>query len=235
MTETDFVQYTFEALFPQGFNSTNTVACVGICHDELTRSFRKATSKVWGEAYDLSSVAGVLFLGEQSQKSRDSFGNPIDPDQPHYVIYTMPHISINNNGEVSLCQRPNRTGSASACGALIAFQRELANGYMSVELDPYDKKKNRHKQALFHKVKSGQIPSIINLVKLTSRIVMEDLKQMIALVADENPSITDTNLHTYAIYSGILIHTPDRQNYVWSDESVVVTPEQHQAQKSVAE
>lgn len=235
MTEADFVQHTFEALFPQGFNSTNTVACVGICHDEATRSFRKAVSQVWGEACDLSSVAGVLFLGDQSHHSRDSFGNRIDANQPHYVIYAMPHISINNNGEVGLCQRPSRTGSASACGALNAFHRELANGYMSLELDPYDKKKNRHKQALFRKVKSGEIPSTINLAKLTNRIVMEDLKKMIALIADENPSNAETNLQTYAIYSGILIHTPDRQNFVWSDESYVVTPKHHHAQQPIAE
>ncbi len=138
-----------------------------------------------------------------------------------YVIYTMPHITIGSGGEIGLCQRPSRAGASSACGALVAFRRELASGYLSVELDPYDKKENRLKQNLFRKVKSGQIPSLVNLVKLTHQIILEDLKHMIDLVA----SSADTTHHplqrNYAIFGGIQIHGPDQRNYVWPGETIV--------------
>lgn len=221
MLEADFVKHTYLILLDYGFDKTNTIACVGICHDEVTRSLRDEIRKTWGKVFNLSSVAGILFMGKADFRTVNQDAFKVDEGEC-YVIYTMPHITIGSSGEIGLCQRPSRTGASSACGALVAFRRELASGYLSVELDPYDKKKNHLKQNLFRKVKSGQIPSLVNLVKLTHQIILEDLKHIIDLVA----SSADTTHHplqrNYAIFGGVQIHGPDQKNYVWPGESIVV-------------
>lgn len=220
MLEADFVKHTYLTLLDHGFDTANTIACVGICHDEVTHSLRDEIRETWGEVFHLSSVAGMLFMGKAGFRTINQDIFKMDEGE-RYVIYTMPHIMIGSSGEIGLCQRPSRAGASSACGALVAFRRELASGYLSVELDPYDKKENHLKQNLFRKVKSGQIPSLVNLVKLTHQVILEDLERIIDLVA----SSVDTTHHpfhcNYAIFGGIQIHGPDQKNYVWPGEAIV--------------
>jgi hypothetical protein len=236
MLEADFVKHTYLTLLDHGFDKVNTIACAGLCHDEVTRSLRDEIRETWGEVFNLSSMAGILFIGKAGfgTVNQDTFKirvpSGVDEGE-RYVIYTMPHITIGSSGEIGLCQRPSRAGASSACGALVAFRRELASGYLSIELDPHDKKENRLKQNLFRKVKSGQIPSLVNLVKLTHQIILEDLKHMIDLVA----SLADTTHHplqcNYAIFGGVQIHGPDQKNYVWPGESIVAPLNSYSARR----
>lgn len=230
MLEADFVKHTYLTLLDHGFDKANTIACAGLCHDEVTRSLRDEIQEIWGEVFNLSSAAGILFISEVGFRSVNQDAFRVDKGE-RYVIYTMPHITIGSCGEIGLCQRPSRAGASSACGALVAFRRELASGYLSVELDPYDKKKNHLKQNLFRKVKSGQIPNLANLVKLTHQIILEDLKHIIDLVA----SSADTTHHplqrNYAIFGGVQIHGPDQKNYVWPGESIVAPLNSYSARR----
>eukprot|EP00241_Pyramimonas_parkeae_P023442 CAMPEP_0114300850 /NCGR_PEP_ID=MMETSP0059-20121206/13783_1 /TAXON_ID=36894 /ORGANISM="Pyramimonas parkeae, Strain CCMP726" /LENGTH=284 /DNA_ID=CAMNT_0001423529 /DNA_START=411 /DNA_END=1261 /DNA_ORIENTATION=- len=45
-----------------------------------------------------------------------------------YVFIVGPHIAISSEGEVGAVERPGRPGLSGACGAIIAFNNELAGG-----------------------------------------------------------------------------------------------------------
>ncbi len=48
-------------LTPLGFDAANTIACVGVCRDEMTRSFVEGVQRSWGEAFNFSSLAGCCW------------------------------------------------------------------------------------------------------------------------------------------------------------------------------
>lgn len=220
MLEADFVRHTYHLLLESGFDKGNTLACVGLCHDEVTHSLRKEIQKTWGEIFNLASVAGLFFVSQRSYSAVNQELTPAE-EGTRYVLYTMPHITIDVDGEISLCQRPSLAGASSACGALVAFRRELSSSYLSVELDPHDRKKSRLKQSLFGKVNSGQIPCLVSLTKLTHKIIVEDLKQMIELVTSTADTPDQEPQRHYAILSGIQIHGPDQRNYIWPGEFIM--------------
>lgn len=220
MPEADFVRHTYHLLLKYGFDKGNTLVCVGLCHDEVTHSLRKEIRKMWGDVFNLASVAGLFFVS-QRRCSTINQAIALPEEGTRYILYTMPHITIGVNGEISLCQRPSLAGASSACGALVAFRRELASGYLSIELDPHDRKKSRLKQSLSEKVKSGQVPCLVSLTKLTHKIILEDLKQMIELVASTTDPPHQAFQRQYAILGGIQIHGPDQRNYIWPGEFIM--------------
>ncbi len=63
-TEVDFVKKTYNALKKFGFNDDNTIAAVCVCRDEISQSLRSIIKHVWGEAFNLSSLASNVFCGK---------------------------------------------------------------------------------------------------------------------------------------------------------------------------
>ncbi len=59
-----FLRAVHSHLVPLGFEAANTIACVGVCRDEITRSFVDGVQRTWGEAFNFSSLGGLLFLGK---------------------------------------------------------------------------------------------------------------------------------------------------------------------------
>jgi len=61
MAEREFVQQTYRALSDYGFSKGNTIASVGVCRDEMTRSLVSLVEESWGDVFNMSSLAGMLF------------------------------------------------------------------------------------------------------------------------------------------------------------------------------
>ncbi len=64
LPEGDFLQRSYDALQGHGFSDKNSIACVSVCRDEITRSLVDGIQKIWGEAFNFSSLGGMLFLGK---------------------------------------------------------------------------------------------------------------------------------------------------------------------------
>src|SRR4030065_1102093 len=63
-TEIDFVKKTYNSLKELGFNDDNSIAATCICRDEISQSLRSVIKHMWGEAFNLSSLAGMFFAGK---------------------------------------------------------------------------------------------------------------------------------------------------------------------------
>ena len=63
-TEVEFVKKSYDVLKGFGFNDDNAIASVCVCRDEISQSMRSIVKHMWGEAFNLSSLAGMFTAGK---------------------------------------------------------------------------------------------------------------------------------------------------------------------------
>jgi hypothetical protein len=207
ISEADYVSKTYEVLSFQGFYRKNSIPCVGVCRDEITRSFVDRIQTVWGNAFNFSGLGGMLFLGKTGFFAAHQHA-PIELEREHYVYFTMAHIAIDEQGEMGNCQRPGRSEVSGACGALIAFRKEMLEGRLKLELDPDDMEQSLLKYRLFRKIEYGNLPDLVTLTHIAHKVILEDLEHLIE-------ETVDYKVNDFAVLSGIQIHGPSRKQYIW--------------------
>lgn len=213
-SEAEFIGASYQALSDYGFNAENTIACVGTCRDEITKSISALIHDSWGEAFSIAGLAGMLFLGKTGLTAANHHA-PIEGGKERYVYYVMPHIGIDADGNIGACQRPGRSEPSSACGALLAFQSALQNESVPKHIDFDDLEQSLLSQRLQKAVGSDNVPDLVGLTRLTHRTIIADLEHLISLTVDTKQS-------DYAIVSGIQIHGPDHTQLVWPGTAYVV-------------
>jgi hypothetical protein len=209
-----FVQSTQAALHAYGFSSHNSIACAGVCRDEITRPLVDAIQEAWGEAFNFSSLAGMLFLGKTGFLAAQNH-SPRADGREHYIFYALTHIALGEQGEIGLCYRTGRDEPSNACGALAALQVELAAGELDLSLDPLDVEMSLIKKRLAPLIAPGVQPDLLDLTRLAHRAIQEDLEAMLKLTIQPGPA-------DYAVFTGIQIHAPDRATFVWPGSSYAV-------------
>ena len=205
-TEADFVRKTFEALNKFDFNADNTIACVGVCRDEITQPLITLIRETWGESFNLSSLAGMFFAGKTGLSAAMHHAPNVDGKE-RYVYYALPHIAIDDEVQVGQCCRTGREGKSVACGALNAFHKEMTGGKMNFTIDNEDVEQSLLKMRLIKEIPYGQVPGLLELTRITQMVIQNDLESTLK-------NIVDTQKNDYAIMTGIQIHAPDG-NYVW--------------------
>lgn len=203
----DFVRRTYDELRPHGFKADNAIACVSLCRDELTHPLLEDIQKTWGQAFNFSSLAGMIFLGKTGFQAAYHHA-PNRGGRERYVFFTLPHIAVSADGQIGVTYRAGRKQPSHACGALLAFQKELESGSPRLELDPDDVEQSLLKQHLSRKLKPGEVPDLVGMTKLAQTTILEELERMIGLTVD--PGRSD-----YALLSGVQIHGPDRRDFVY--------------------
>ena len=206
LTEAQFIEDSHRALNVYGFYGPNSISCVSVCRDEITYPLVDKIYQTWGEAFNFSSLAGMLFLGKTGFNAAHHHAPTIE-GRERYVYFAMAHIAIDADGEIGRCQRPGQHETSGACGALMAFRNEMLDGQLNIELDPDDIEQSLLKHRLFPKIKYGDVPDLITLTKITWQTITEDLERIISLTVNLNHS-------DYAVLTGIQIHGSEN-NYVW--------------------
>ena len=197
----DYVKRTFEAVLPFGLVSANTLAMVGVCRDELTDALAEPLRAQWGPPFRMSGMAGMLFLGLAGMRAAQ-FHAPGQDGRQRFVIYVMPHIGIDCDGRVGHVKRPGQDKTTTACGALMQFQSELADGRLLTDLDPFDLEMSLLRQRLMRAIPYGEVPDIVALTAIARDAIVDDLVRTAARMH----SWRDADI---AVFSGIQIHTPD--------------------------
>lgn len=210
----DFVDDSLHILKPFGFQSSNTMACASVCRDELTRPLINNINEVWGRLFNFSSLAGMLYLGVTGFKAAHHH-SPNTEGTERYVYFAFPHIAFDENGVPGNCRRPGRQEMSHACGALLNVIQDLSQGSVELELNQDDLEQSLLMQRLFRKIRYGEIPDLVTLTKIAHSVIREDLERMIQLTVDRS-SIP------YAVFTGIQIHGPENQTWIWTDTSYVV-------------
>lgn len=184
-----------------GFTAENAIACVGLCRDELSRELRARIQGAWGEAFNFSGLAGMLFVGRTGFMAAHAHA-PISGGRERYVYFAMPHIAIDGAGTVGACARTGRPGPSSACGALVAFLAELRGSRVRLTTDPLDLEQTLLQQRLMEVVPHDHRPDLVEITRAARRIIADDLERMIKLTLD--PEQADC-----LAFTGIQIHGPD--------------------------
>lgn len=207
-TESDFVEKTYAELNKFGFNASNTIACAGICRDEISQSLIEAICRRWGYVFNLSSLAGMFFAGKTGLTAA-MHHSPIVDGKERYVFYSMPHIAICADGKVGVCYRTGRHGESTACGVLALFQKEISSGFgvRDLELNNDDIEMSLIKMRLLRELPPNHVPDLLELTKITQKVIQKDIEYALNAMVDKKKS-------DYALISGIQIHGPDR-NYIW--------------------
>lgn len=214
IAEEEFVHRSAEALRPFGFTRETAIACVGVCRDEIAQPLAALVKETWGEAFVFSSLAGMLFLGKTGFLAAEHH-SPVLGGRERYVFFALPHIAIGAQGEIGQCVRPGRSEPSSACGALTAFQGELARGQVHTGLDPDDIEYSLLKQRLLPRLRWGSSPDLVEITRRAYEVITEDANRLAA--ATVNTAHAD-----YAILTGIQVHGPEG-NSVWPGKQRVVT------------
>ena len=213
LKEVDYVKKTYNALKAFGFNDDNSIASVCVCRDEISQTIRSIIKHVWGEAFNFSSLAGMFTAGKTGLKAAMHHAPQVDGKE-RYVFYVVPHIAINEDGKSGFCKRRGIKEDSSACGALCLFLSELHQGKLHIKLYEEDIEESLIKRRLLKEIPYGHVPDLIELTKITRKVIQEDLEQVIE-------KVVDTGKSDYGVFTGIQIHAPD-VNYIWPADSYVV-------------
>lgn len=205
-TEVDFVKKTYAVFKDFGFHDENSIASICICRDEISQSMRSVVKHLWGEAFNLSSLAGMFFAGKTGLRAAMHHA-PMVGGRERYVFYALPHVAIDAWGRVGVCRREGRDEESTACGALAAFQKEMASGKLNVSMDSEDVEQSLVRMRLLREIPYGRVPDLLELTRAALAAVQTDLENTIRAVV--NPEKSD-----YAVATGIQIHGPEG-NYVW--------------------
>lgn len=208
-TEVDFVRKTYDALKKLGFNDDNTIAATCICRDEIAQSLRSIIKHIWGgEAFNLSSLAGMFFAGKTGLLAAMHHA-PVVDGKERYVFYALPHIAINEDGRIGICKRAGREGESTACGALNAFQKELKNPLVLPLLkggewgwDMGDIEYSLIKIRLSKKIPFNKVPDLLELTRIAQTAIHADIENTLK-------AVVNTAKSDYALITSIQIHGPE--------------------------
>ncbi|WP_141266680.1 hypothetical protein [Thermodesulfovibrio sp. Kuro-1] len=210
--EYEFLKKSYDVLKGYGFNDDNAIASVCICRDEISQTVRSHVKRMWGEAFNFSSLAGLFTAGKTGLKAFISHAPKVEGKE-RYVFYAFSHIAIDENENMGVCKRKGLEKS-HACGALCLFLNELSGGKINIRLDEEDIEESLLKRRILRELKYGEVPDLLTLTKITLKVIVEDLENIIEKVVDSKKA-------DYAVISGIQIHGPE-ENYIVPDEAYVV-------------
>ncbi len=202
-----FLEAGRKALAPLGFRRENAIACVGLCRDERTRAMVDAIHACWGEAFNFSSLGGMLLLGKTG--FRAALGHaPNEDGRERPVFFAMPHLAISEEGGIGRCARPGRKGTSAACGALRALLEEIEGGGPELELDPDDLEYGLLKRRLHRKLGGAEVSGLVELTRVAHEVVREDLETLIS-------RCVDVERCDFAVFTGIQLHGDGGAECVW--------------------
>lgn len=194
----EYIKRTAEALAPHGLVPEKTLALAGLCRDELTVELTRRVSDTWGPPFRIGSLGAMLFLGVSGLAA--ALNHAPERSKLRVVVYVMPHVGICTDGTLGSVNREGQASATSACGALMRFRSELAEGRVLSDLDPYDVEMSLTRQRLLRAVRYGKVPDVVEMTTIARDVILEDLMNTAARV----PGWGDADV---AVFSGIQIHT----------------------------
>lgn len=125
----DYVARTTAAAGGLGFHRGDTLPLVAACRDEFMVPFTDLVDRAWGPHFAIGSLGGLVLAGTSGIAA--AVGHAPDRGLRRFVLYCVTHIGIDDDGTVGRVRRPGQLRGSAACGALVAFLRELESGELS--------------------------------------------------------------------------------------------------------
>lgn len=201
---TDFIAAWRAACVGAEFDADTALLAVGVCRDEVCFPFVAQLEAVWGPAFQLGSLGGLLNVGRTGIAAVASHA-PLEPGQPvRYVLVAAAHIGVDGSGTFGYLRREHQAASSRTCGALMAFRDELLTSHLRLGYDPVDPEMSLLRERILTALVYGQIPEPVELTQVVARVIDEDLRDLLGWI--EATSTPDREVQT-AVVTGVLIHT----------------------------
>ncbi len=202
----DFVASSRVAAAAQGFQPDNTLACIGLCRDEICVPFSDALQAVWGRSFSFASLAGAVLPG------KTAFGAflhhaPVEGGRHRIALFGFTHIAIDADGVPGPCERPGMDRVSNACGALVGFHGELEAGLGALEIDPEDPEFGLLRQRMAARLEPGAILDLVDVTALAHRVLAEDLERQVRSAVD--PAQVDA-----VVFTGVQVHGPEGAEWI---------------------
>jgi len=215
LPERHFVRRAAVTLIRQhGFTPANTLACVGVCRDELCRSLFGEVEQMWGSAFDVSSLAGILTLGRTGFAAARAHA-PLVQGRSRYVFFLFSHIGISAAGELGVARRPGRQEPSAACGALVALMQDPGDGQRVSGINWLDPEQSYLRSRMARMGGLGDSPDLLEYTVAAHRASVEDLGTLMA-------GGVDHEREDYAVIAGIQVHGSEGLSLAWPGDSFVV-------------
>lgn len=213
----DFFNRTSQVLAGYGFNDNNTLGVVATCRDEVASPLEHEVIKHWGRTFSCRSLAGFLLLGRSGIKTGIHHA-PLLNGRRRFVFFAMPHIAISANGKVGVIYREGIHEESHACGSIASVISQLESGRIDMHMDFEDLEQSIVRQKIISVLRYGEAVDLIEGTKIAHRIIRKDTERLLAMIA--KPSEFD-----YAYFTGILIHGPDDQDWIYPGDAAVIQHE----------
>lgn len=210
---TDYLSKTYTTLKNYGFDTGKTIGMVAICRDEITDVLIDEVIKYWGKTFNCCSLAGFVLMGKTGLAAATDH-TPIIEGIRRFTFYAMPHIAISKDGEIGKVYRSGIEKASHACGALEAIIKELQCGQLRLITDMQDIEQSIIRQKILSTLRYGDRPNLVEITKLASEIIAEDVDQLLASL---NPTIFN-----YAVCTGIQIHGPMDTHWIYPQKFYLV-------------
>jgi hypothetical protein len=213
LAESEYASAVYHAAVQLGFDQSNTIAAISTCRDEVCKPLVGTMDKTWGEAFDLTSLAGMVFLGTTGLTAALHHAPEVN-GRERYFFMACPHIAIDSFGEIGAIYRPGRVKKSNACGALNAFLSEIESGHVKTGLDMDDIEYTLMKQRLLDHIPYGSKPDLVGVTKAAMEVIQKDLERLIS-------KKVNTRTADYIVAIGVQVHGPhwmDKRadmDYVW--------------------
>jgi len=219
-SQTDFVASMTNVLSKRDFTRDNAIQMISLCRDEITRDLVEELDSLWGQSFNISSLAGMIFCGCTSFRAAMSHAPEVAVgDSQKFVFTVAPHVAVDENGNIGAVKRIGISATSSACGALIAFNNEALSGSCNFFVDNVDVEMSLLRQSLGSHMSLSSM-SAVDLVDVTnaaSEVIQAQLEKTLAIVIPPGSS------KDYAVCVGVQIHGPENQGYFQCTDMYDVT------------
>jgi len=222
----EYANLLYTKCHPHRFDKDNTFGIVSTCRDEICNPLYETLKKTWGQAFDLSSLAGIVCPGATALGAALSHV----PQGHNCCIMAFPHIGVNQAGTPGLVSRERMKEESHACGALAKLLKELQQPegpkgiqddfQSSVIKDDLEYSVMRQKLGSDLKNRQPQEKKNLDLVSLTKRaaeVANTDLLRLVKKAVEDSKR----NIN-YVVVVGIQVHGPGYRTYVWPYANTIV-------------
>ena len=200
----DFVEAWRRQCFGAGFDASTALLAVGVCRDEVCFPFVAQLEALWGPAFQLGSLGGLLTVGRTGIAAVASHA-PREPGEPvRYVVVAAAHIGVDEAGTFGYLRREHQEVSSRTCGALMAFRDELLTSRLHLGYDPVDPEMSLLRERILTALVYGEIPEPVELTQVVARVIDEDLRALLDWIRAD--AVPDREVRT-AVVTGVLVHT----------------------------
>lgn len=100
-----------------GFSADNTLLANCICRDEINKTMLATQTKLWGQNFELSGLAGYPTSGITAFTAYSQHV----PENGHLLVIHGAHIGVDCCGVVGMVQRAGMENRTTSCGSLALF------------------------------------------------------------------------------------------------------------------